>query len=150
MSLTNLAVAIAPFLLASATGGGPAASSQASSGQGLSLADSFLMATGAKKMSGNAVTPFSAPPAARARSIGQMDLGSRGSGQAGRIAAAQRMLQSNVDVETAAANMMANATNPQFRDYAQKYASPLLVRARRDPKLVLDTPGDINVKTASA
>lgn len=150
MSLTNFAAAIAPFLLATATGGGPAASSQASGGQGKSLADSFLMATGAKKMKQGAITPFTMPPEARARSLGQIDLGSRGSGQAGRIAAAQRILESNVDVQTAVVKMMANATNPQFRDYAQKYASPLLVRPRRDPKLVLDAPGDIDVKTASA
>jgi len=153
MALTNLAVAIAPFLLASAAGGGGTAAASGSKKGGMSLAESFLMSTGALPFGDNmkAVTPFTAPtPAMRARSLGQMGLGSRGSGQAGRIAAAQRVLESNVDVQTAVANMRANATNPQFRDYAQKYASPLLVRARRDPKLVLDAPGDINVKTASA
>ena len=71
-----------------------------------------------------AVTPSLPTPAMRARSLGQMGLGSRGSGQAVRLTPAQRMMASNVDVQTAAANMMANATNPEFRDFARKYASP--------------------------
>ena len=150
----NFVAALAPVLLAAAVGGGGGSTAAASSSKkgGLSLAESFLMSTGALPFGdAKAVTPFTAPtPAVRARSIGQMDLGSRGSGQAGRLTPAQRMLASNVDVQTAAANMMANATNPQFRDFAQKYASPLIVQRVGDPKLTLDAPSDINVKTASA
>ena len=151
----NFVAALAPVLLAAAVGGGggsTAAASGSKKGGGMSLAESFLMSTGALPFGdAKAVTPFTAPtPAVRARSIGQMDLGSRGSGQAGRLTPAQRMLASNVDVQTAAANMMANATNPQFRDFAQKYASPLIVQRVGDPKLTLDAPSDINVKTASA
>lgn len=150
----NFVAALAPVLLAAAVGGGGGSTAAASGSKkgGLSLAESFLMSTGALPFGdAKAVTPFTAPtPAVRARSIGQMDLGSRGSGQAGRLTPAQRMLASNVDVQTAAANMMANATNPQFRDFAQKYASPLIVQRVGDPKLTLDAPSDINVKTASA
>jgi hypothetical protein len=150
----NFVAALAPVLLAAAAGGGGGSTAAASSSKkgGLSLAESFLMSTGALPFGdAKAVTPFTAPtPAVRARSLGQMNLGSRGSGQAGRLTPAQRMLASNVDVQTAAVNMMANATNPQFRDYAQKYASPLIVRAQRAPKLTLDAPSDIDVKTASA
>ena len=154
MSL-NFVAALAPVLLAAAAGGGggsTAAASGSKKGGGVSLADSFLMATGAMPFGeAKAVTPFSAPtPAMRARSLGQMNLGSRGSGQAGRLTPAQRMLASNVDVQTAAVKMMANATNPQFRDFAQKYASPLIVQRVGDPKLTLDAPSDIDVKTASA
>jgi hypothetical protein len=150
----NFVAALAPVLLAAAAGGGGGSTAAASGSKkgGLSLAESFLMSTGAMPFGdAKAVTPFAAPtPAVRARSLGQMDLGSRGSGQAGRLTPAQRLLASNVDVQTAAVNMMANATNPQFRDYAQKYASPLIVRAQRAPKLTLDAPSDIDVKTASA
>jgi hypothetical protein len=150
----NFVAALAPVLLAAAAGGGGGSTAAASGSKkgGLSLAESFLMSTGALPFGdAKAVTPFTAPtPAVRARSLGQMNLGSRGSGQAGRLTPAQRMLASNVDVQTAAVNMMANATNPQFRDYAQKYASPLIVRAQRAPKLTLDAPSDIDVKTASA
>ena len=152
----NFVAALAPVLLAATMGGGGGSTAAAGSSkkEGLSLAESFLMSTGAMPFGESmkaAVTPFTAPtPAIRARSLGQMGLGSRGSGQAGRLTPAQRMLASNADVQTAAANMMANATNPQFRDYARKYASPLIVRARRDPKLTLDAPSDINVKTTSA
>ena len=150
----NFVAALAPVLLAATMGGGGGSTAAAGSSkkEGLSLAESFLMSTGAMPFGDRkAVTPFTAPtPAIRARSLGQMGLGSRGSGQAGRLTPAQRMLASNADVQTAAANMMANATNPQFRDYARKYASPLIVRARRDPKLTLDAPSDINVKTTSA
>ena len=150
----NFVAALAPVLLAAAVGGGGGSTAAASGSKkgGLSLAESFLMSTGALPFGdAKAVTPFTAPtPAVRARSIGQMDLGSRGSGQAGRLTPAQRMLASNVDVQTAAANMMANATNPQFRDFAQKYASPLIVQRVGDPKLTLDAPSNIDVKTASA
>ncbi len=150
----NFVAALAPVLLAAAAGGGGGSTAAASGSKkgGLSLAESFLMSTGALPFGdAKAVTPFTAPtPAVRARSLGQMDLGSRGSGQAGRLTPAQRMLASNVDVQTAAANMMANATNPQFRDFAQKYASPLIVQRVNDPKLTLDAPSDIDVKTASA
>ena len=150
----NFVAALAPVLLAAAVGGGGGSTAAASGSKkgSLSLAESFLMSTGALPFGdAKAVTPFTAPtPAVRARSIGQMDLGSRGSGQAVRLTPAQRMLASNVDVQTAAANMMANATNPQFRDFAQKYASPLIVQRVGDPKLTLDAPSDINVKTASA
>ena len=150
----NFVAALAPVLLAAAVGGGGGSTAAASGSKkgSLSLAEAFLMSTGALPFGdAKAVTPFTAPtPAVRARSIGQMDLGSRGSGQAGRLTPAQRMLASNVDVQTAAANMMANATNPQFRDFAQKYASPLIVQRVGDPKLTLDAPSDINVKTASA
>jgi hypothetical protein len=150
----NFVAALAPVLLAAAVGGGGGSTAAASGSKkgGLSLAESFLMSTGALPFGdAKAVTPFTAPtPAVRARSLGQMDLGSRGSGQAGRLTPAQRMLASNVDVQTAAANMMANATNPQFRDFAQKYASPLIVQRVNDPKLTLDAPSDIDVKTASA
>ncbi len=151
----NFVAALAPVLLAAAVGGGGGSTAAASGSKkgGLSLAESFLMSTGALPFGDDmkAVTPFTAPtPAVRARSLGQMGLGSRGSGQAGRLTPAQRLLASNVDVQTAAVNMMANATNPEFRDYAQKYASPLIVRAQRAPKLTLDAPSDIDVKTASA
>jgi len=150
----NFVAALAPVLLAAAAGGGGGSTAAASGSKkgGLSLAESFLMSTGALPFGdAKAVTPFTAPtPAVRARSLGQMDLGSRGSGQAGRLTPAQRLLASNVDVQTAAVNMMANATNPEFRDYAQKYASPLIVQRVNDPKLTLDAPSDIDVKTASA
>jgi hypothetical protein len=119
----NFVAALAPVLLAAAAGGGGGSTAAASGSKkgGLSLAESFLMSTGAMPFGdAKAVTPFAVPtPAVRARSLGQMDLGSRG-------------------------------TNPQFRDYAQKYASPLIVRAQRAPKLTLDAPSDIDVKTASA
>ena len=156
MSIANFAKALAPVLLIAATGGGgggTAAASGSKGSGGTSLADSFLMATGAMPFGKDttAVTPFTAPtPAMRARSLGQMGLGSRGSGQAVRLTPAQRMMASNVDIRTAATAMMANATNPEFRDFARKYASPAVFELRRKPKVTLDAPGDIEVKTTSA
>tara|TARA_A100000172_G_C2978921_1_gene88672 strand:+ start:102 stop:497 length:396 start_codon:yes stop_codon:yes gene_type:complete len=83
------------------------------------FADSFLQASGAKK-SGRM---FASAPALRSRTLGDMGLGSRGSGQAPPMNPIQQVAQSDPRLESAMANLVQNARNQQVIDMFSKYGS---------------------------
>ncbi len=83
------------------------------------FADSFLQASGSKK-SGRM---FASAPALRSRTLGQMGLGSKGSGQAPPMNPIQRVAQSDPRLESAMTNLYQNSRNPQVIDFFSKYGS---------------------------
>ena len=83
------------------------------------FADSFLQASGAKK-SGRM---FASAPALRSRSLGEMGLGSKGSGQLPPMNPIQQVAQSDPRLESAMANLYQNSRNPQVIDFFSKYGS---------------------------
>jgi len=82
------------------------------------LATSFLTASGGSKKK-----PFSSAPALRSRSLGELNLGSKGSGQLPPMNPIQQVAQSDPRLESAMANLVQNARNQQVIDMFSKYGS---------------------------
>lgn len=82
------------------------------------LATSFLTASG-----GSNKRPFSSAPTVKPTKLGQMQLGSRGSGQAPPMNPIQQVAQSDPRLESAMANLVQNARNQQVIDMFSKYGS---------------------------
>jgi hypothetical protein len=114
--------------------------------QGMNLGESFLVSMGAMKAPKDmdAVSPFRAPEVGRARSLGEMRLGSTGSDRAMRLDPVQRMLESDPRVASAVTKMMTESTNPQMVDFRSKYATRATAQQGRRT-LGTKQPGDIKV-----
>tara|TARA_Y100001972_G_scaffold126437_1_gene180166 strand:- start:7779 stop:8228 length:450 start_codon:yes stop_codon:yes gene_type:complete len=148
----NLLTALIPLGIAAITGGmsgGQQTGSTASSivgKQGMNLGESFLVSMGAMKgpegMSG--VQPFTAPEAARPRSVAELTRG-QPTTRAMRMDPVQRMVQSDPRVASAVSRMLTESSNQQMRDFAAKYATPITTRPGRRT-LATKQPGDIKVR----
>ena len=148
----NLLTALIPIGLSMIMGGGaqqPQTGSTASSivgKQGMNLGESFLVSMGAMKgpegMAG--VQPFTAPEAARPRSVAELTRG-QPTTRAMRMDPVQRMVQSDTRVASAVSRMLTESSNQQMRDFAAKYATPLTTRPGRRT-LTTKQPGDIKVR----
>jgi hypothetical protein len=154
--LDRLITALLPIGIAAATGaffGGPQTGQKAASlvgGEGkgpLSLADSFLVSSGAMALPDDkkGVQPFQPPEIVRARSLGQMGLGSAGSQQPVRLDPVVQMIREIPELQTAVIDMFSNARNPQFRDFSSKYAAPQITLAQGRRSLTSERPGNIQV-----
>ena len=125
------------------TGGGQP--QQQGQGKGMNLAESFLFSSGLldknKKLTQG---PFSTPEIPRARSLGDMGLGSARSSSV-RLDPIQQIVQSDARVSSAVSRMLTESKNLQMRDFAAKYATPITARQGRKT-LATKQPGDIKVK----
>ena len=139
----NLLTALIPLGIAAITGG---SSSETGTKESMGLAESFLVSTGAIKgkegMKG--VQPFTAPEAARPRSVAELTRGQPAT-RAMRMDPVQRMVQSDTRVASAVSRMLTESSNQQMRDFAAKYATPLTTRPGRRT-LATKQPGDIKVR----
>jgi len=153
--LDRLITALLPIGIAAATGaffGGPQTGQKAASlvggeGKGLSLADSFLVSSGAMALPDGkkGVQPFQPSEIPRARSLGQIGLGSAGSQQPVRLDPVVQMIREIPELQTAVVDMFSNARNPQFRDFSSKYAAPQITLAQGRRSLTSERPGNIQV-----
>jgi hypothetical protein len=147
----NLLTALIPLGLSMIMGGGaqqPQTGSTASSivgRQGMNLGESFLVSMGAMKgpegMSG--VKPFTAPKAARPRSVAELTRG-QPSTRAMRMDPVQRIVQSDPRVASAVSRMLTESSNQQMRDFSAKYATRVTTPQGRKT-LTTKQPGDIKV-----
>ena len=147
----NLLTALIPIGLSMIMGGGaqqPQTGSTASNivgKQGMNLGESFLVSMGAMKgpegMSG--VQPFTAPEAARPRSVAELTRG-QPSTRAMRMDPVQRIVQSDPRVASAVSRMLTESSNQQMRDFSAKYATRMTTRPGRRT-LATKQPGDIKV-----
>ncbi|MGB0142473.1 MAG: hypothetical protein ACPF8W_05255 [Luminiphilus sp.] len=148
----NLLTALIPLGLAAITGGmsgsqqtGSTASSIVGK-QGMNLGESFLVSMGAMKgpegMAG--VQPFTAPEAARPRSVAELTRGQPAT-RAMRMDPVQRMVQSDPRVASAVSRMLTESSNQQMRDFSAKYATPVMTRPGRRT-IATKQPGDIKVR----
>ena len=148
----NLLTALIPIGLSMIMGGGaqqPQTGSTASSivgKQGMNLGESFLISMGAMKgpegMAG--VQPFTAPEAARPRSVAELTRGQPAT-RAMRMDPVQRMVQSDPRVASAVSRMLTESSNQQMRDFSAKYATPVMTRPGRRT-IATKQPGDIKVR----
>ena len=148
----NLLTALIPIGLSMIMGGGtqqPQTGSTASSivgKQGMNLGESFLVSMGAMKgpegMAG--VQPFTAPEAARPRSVAELTRGQPAT-RAMRMDPVQRMVQSDPRVASAVSRMLTESSNQQMRDFSAKYATPVMTRPGRRT-IATKQPGDIKVR----
>ena len=148
----NLLTALIPIGLSMIMGGGaqqPQTGSTASSivgKQGMNLGESFLVSMGAMKgpegMAG--VQPFTAPEAARPRSVAELTRG-QPTTRAMRMEPVQRMVQSDPRVASAVSRMLTESSNQQMRDFSAKYATPVMTRPGRRT-IATKQPGDIKVR----
>ena len=115
---------------------------------GLGLAESFLLSTGAltpgSKDGPTMVSPFSAPQARTPRSVAELTRG-QPSTRAMRMDPVQRIVQSDPRVTSAVSRMLTESSNQQMRDFTSKYATPITTRPGRRT-LATKQPGDIKVK----
>ena len=148
----NLLTALIPIGLSMIMGGGaqqPQTGSTASSivgKQGMNLGESFLVSMGAMKgpegMAG--IQPFTAPEAARPRSVAELTRG-QPTTRAMRMDPVQRMVQSDPRVASAVSRMLTESSNQQMRDFSAKYATPVMTRPGRRT-IATKQPGDIKVR----
>ena len=148
----NLLTALIPIGLSMIMGGGaqqPQTGSTASSivgKQGMNLGETFLVSMGAVKgpegMAG--IQPFTAPEAARPRSVAELTRG-QPTTRAMRMDPVQRMVQSDPRVASAVSRMLTESSNQQMRDFSAKYATPVMTRPGRRT-IATKQPGDIKVR----
>ena len=141
----NLLTALIPLGIA-AVSGGMSGGQQTGTKEGMGLAESFLISTGAIKgkagMSG--VQPFTAPGAARPRSVAELTRG-QPSTRAMRMDPVQRMVQSDPRVASAVSRMLTESSNQQMRDFSSKYATRVTTPQGRKT-IATKQPGDIKVR----
>ena len=147
----NLLTALIPLGIAAVTGGmssGQQTGSTASNivgKKGMNLGESFLVSMGAMKgpegISG--VQPFTAPTAARPRSVAELTRGQPGT-RAMRMDPVQRIVQSDPRVASAVSRMLTESSNQQMRDFSAKYATRVTTPQGRKT-LATKQPGDIKV-----
>ena len=149
--------AVIPFVLAAAAGGfgGPAqgqtsaaaVKSAGGSGKGMTLADSFLVSMGAMAPGPDQtkVAPFATPEAPRARSLGQLGLGSA-SMRGPAMAPAQQLVMNNPTLQSDIAELLSTSKNADILALNAKYRTPMPFRqAGTRQTLDLPTPKDIDV-----
>jgi hypothetical protein len=138
----NLLTALIPLGIAAIAGG---TGGETGTKEGMGLAESFLVSTGAIKGKEGlkGVTPFTAPEAARPRSVAELTRGQPAT-RAMRMDPVQRMVQSDARVASAVSRMLTESSNQQMRDFAAKYATPITTRPGRRT-LATKQPGDIKV-----
>ena len=117
-------------------------------GGGMGLAESFLLSTGAMTSTGGKggakmVSPFSAPQARTPRSVAELTRG-QPTTRAMRMDPVQRIVQSDPRVSSAVSRMLTESSNQQMRDFAAKYATPVMKQPGRRT-LATKQPGDIKV-----
>lgn len=128
--------------LITGSGGSPR---QQGRGEGMDLAQSFLASSGLLGKEGKLEKgPFTTPEFPRARSIGEMRLGSAGSSQV-RLDPVQQIVQSDPRVASAVSRMLTESTNRQMQDFSAKYVTrPTAPQGRKT--LATKQPGDIKVR----
>lgn len=149
--------AVIPFVLAAAAGGfGAPAQGQTSasavksaggSGKGMTLADSFLVSMGAMAPGADQtkVAPFATPEAPRARSLGQLGLGSA-SMRGPTMAPAQQLVMNNPTLQSDIAELLSTSKNADILALNAKYRTPMPFRqAGTRQTLDLPAPKDIDV-----
>jgi hypothetical protein len=151
----NLLTALIPLGLSMIMGGGVQQQTTSSLAQnmitgsggkgGMNLGESFLVSMGAMKgpegMSG--VQPFTAPEAARPRSVAELTRG-QPTTRAMRMDPVQRIVQSDPRVANAVSRMLTQSTNPQMVDFSAKYATRITAPQGRKT-IATKQPGDIKV-----
>ena len=149
--------AVIPFFLAAAAGGisGPAQGQTSASavksaggpGKGMTLADSFLVSMGvmAPEINQKKVAPFGTAETPRARSLGQLGLGS--ANMAGPAAMpTQQLVRNNPSLESDISELLLISTNPDIMSLHAKYRTPMPFRqAGTRPTINLTEPKDINI-----
>ena len=148
----NLLTALIPLGLSMIMGGGGeqaqtgslASKFSGGGGKGLNLAESFLVSSGALDPKTGAVAPFTAPEAARPRSVAELTRG-QPNVRAMRMDPVQRIVQSDPRVASAVSRMLTESSNQQMRDFSAKYATPVMTRPGRRT-IATKQPGDIKVK----
>tara|TARA_R100001510_G_scaffold48654_1_gene46546 strand:- start:2187 stop:2636 length:450 start_codon:yes stop_codon:yes gene_type:complete len=148
----NLLTALIPIGLSMIMGGGAQQAQTGSTAssivgkQGMNLGESFLVSMGAMKgpegMAG--VQPFTAPEAARPRSVAELTRG-QPTTRAMRMDPVQRIVQSDQRVASAVSRMLTESSNQQMRDFSAKYATPVMTRPGRRT-IATKQPGDIKVR----
>jgi hypothetical protein len=136
--------ALIPIGISLLTGGGGSPQQQGK-GEGMDLAQSFLASSGLLGKNNKLEKgPFTAPELPRARSIGEMRLGSAGSSQV-RLDPIQQLVQSDPRVASAVNRMLTESTNRQMQDFSAKYVTrPTAPQGRKT--LTTKQPGDIKVR----
>jgi hypothetical protein len=142
--MSSFLTALIPIGLSLLTGGGGSPQQQGG-GKGMNLAQSFLMSSGLLGKEGNLEKgPFSTPEIPRARSIGEMRLGSARSSSV-RLDPVQQLVQSDPRVSSAINRMLTESTNRQMQDFSAKYVTrPTAAQGRKT--LATKQPGDIKVR----
>ena len=148
----NLLTALIPLGIAAISGGmggGQQTGSTASNivgKQGMNLGESFLVSMGAMKgpEGTSGVQPFTAPEAARPRSVAELTRG-QPSTRAMRMDPVQRMVQSDPRVASAVSRMLTESSNQQMRDFSSKYATRVTTPQGRKT-IAPKQPGDIKVR----
>jgi hypothetical protein len=138
----NLLTALIPLGIAAVTGGTGGGTEKK---EGMGLAESFLVSMGAMegKSGMKGVQPFTAPEAARPRSVAELTRGQPAT-RAMRMDPAQRLVQSDPRVASAVSRMLTESSNQQMRDFSAKYATRVTTPQGRKT-IATKQPGDIKV-----
>jgi len=141
----NLLTALIPLGIAAISGGTGGGTEKTGGKGGMGLAESFLVSTGAIKGPGgmSGVQPFTAPEAARPRSVAELTRGQPGT-RAMTMDPVQRIVQSDPRVASAVSRMLTESSNQQMRDFSAKYATRVTTPQGRKT-LTTKQPGDIKV-----
>lgn len=141
----NLLTALIPIGIAAISGGfSSETGTKSKGGNGMSLAESFLVSTGAMQKEGiKGVTPFTAPEVARPRSVAELTRGQPDT-RAMRMDPVQRIVQSDARVASAVSRMLTESSNQQMRDFSAKYATRVTTPQGRKT-LATKQPGDIKI-----